>query len=540
MLTTTLHKYQDSAVDQALDRGNLLIAYGMGLGKTVIQLAICEELLGDEDVSLNLLIVPSGLKWQWAQAVAQHTDVTTRQVRMKDQSIVVPTEDLCVVVDGTAKNREVLYRRAREVRPDYVIVGYANVLNDFREIRRLDPDLIALDEATAIAHFDSKTSQQVKKLAGVNYRFAATGTPINNKADELFSIMEFVDVEALGRADLFERAYISRDSYGRVQRYKNLPVLHEIIQPFTARKTRFDPDVAPYLPKDYHREEYVGLSPKARALYKKIAGALAEDLDEMVGDTTFNIAGYYSGEKANGNSQQGKVMSKLMALNMLCIHPDLLLQSAMDFDKWMEAGDVTKPSTGSRFAWELWKNSDLDFEPRSPKIERVLGDISDFLAEDPASKVLVFSFYKGTARLLAKALGEIAVVYNGDMSVADKEAAKMRFKRDPDVRVFLSSDAGGMGVDLPEANYLLNVDLPDSAGKSDQRNNRHVRASSTWDEVFIVNYLVEGSVEELRFERLDFKRRIGSSILDGKFGSDGTLVNDVETLRDFIQSHQVT
>lgn len=534
MLKIDPFPYQDSAIDMGLERGNLLIAYGMGLGKTIIQLGISETLLGDGEVKLNALVVPASLKWQWAQAIAWATDVKTREVRMKDQLITVPTEDYCVVLGGTGDHRDRQYRQIREHRPDYVIMGYKNVLNDWRQVRAMEPDLICLDEATAIKTFSAATTLNIKKW-DAPFRYALTGTPIDNKADELFSIMEWVDPDELGRADLFDKAFVTRDGYGRVKRYKHLDELHLKTKRFCARKTRFDPDVSPFLPKDYHKEIYVGLSVKAKALYKKIASVLAEELEEMVGDTSFSVEAYYGGDKMNGNSQQGSVMSKIMALNMLCDHPGLLEQSALNFDRWMESGKG--PSKGSKYAWELWKNSMLDFSPTSPKFDAVASDTADLLLENDQSKIIIFSFYKEMGRLFQTRFGEQAVIFNGDMSIAEKEAAKMRFKRDADVRVFLSSDAGGMGVDLPEANYLINYDLPDSAGKSDQRNNRHVRAGSKWAEVFIINYLVEDSIEMLRFERLDFKRRVGSAILDGgKTEAGGQITNDVATLRDFLLS----
>jgi SNF2 family DNA or RNA helicase len=129
-----------------------------------------------------------------------------------------------------------------------------------------------------------------------------------------------------------------------------------------------------------------------------------------------------------------------------------------------------------------------------------------------------------------------SVIFDGDMGTVEKEQAKQRFKTDPKVRVFLSSDAGGMGVDLPEANYLINYNHPWSAGKADQRNSRHIRAGSKWDEVWVLNFIVRDSVEDWKYQILDLKRRVGSAILDGGPTARGEIDFDVSSLLEYIMT----
>jgi SNF2 family DNA or RNA helicase len=544
MLTVDPYPYQDKAIDMALDRGNLLIAYGMGLGKTLVQIAIAEELIADDEVTLAAFVVPAALKWQWAQAIVWATDVRTREVVLKPRSkspqrIIVPALHHGVVIDGTPDQRDKQYKYIREVRPDYVILGYENVINDWRQVKRMHPDLIALDEATAIKSFNAERSQKIKQWRS-EYRFALTGTPVDNRADELFSIMEWVDPDALGRAKDFDKAYVRRDGYGRVKAYKNLDVLHKKIQPFVARKTRFDPDVAAFMPKDFHKEFYVEIAGKSKALYKHIANDLIERLQEIVGYGTFDIGAYYSGEgQQGGSAEQGDAMAAFSALAMLIDHPLLLLESAEKFRDWVDESqalpmdDIVKPR-GSKYAWQLLENGHLDWinaKSTSPKFDEVVEEIHNLLDERPENKVIVFSFAKTTLRLLQDALPKgSSVIFDGDMNATEKERAKQQFKSDPKTRVFLSSDAGGMGVDLPEANYLINFNHPWSAGRADQRNSRHIRAGSKWDEVWVLNYIVQDSVEDWKYQILDLKRRVGSAILDGGPSDRGTIEFDVSSL----------
>lgn len=549
MLTVDPYPYQWDAVDMALDRGNLLIAYGMGLGKTLVQMAICEMLLAEDEITQSALVVPSALKWQWAQALAWGTDVQTREIVLKPRSknpqrITIPMAHHAVVIDGLPKKRDEQYAYAREVRADYVILSYENVINDWREVRRMKPDLISLDEATAIKSFNAERSKKIK-LWDAPFRYALTGTPIDNRADELFSIMEWVDPDELGRDDIFDKAFVRRDQYGRVKGYKSLDVLHKKTKTFIARKTRFDPEVAKFMPKDFHKEFYIDTVGQTRKMYKAIKADLIEALELIVGYGTFDIGAYYSGESSNGGSQeQGDAMSRFGALAMLIDHPLLLLESAQKFDDWMDHAkddpEFAGKSTGSKYAWQLLQEGKLDWitpKSTSPKFDTVMTETTNVMDERPENKIIVFSFAKHMLRLLRDALPKgSAVIFDGDMNSVEKEQAKQQFKTDPKVRVFLSSDAGGMGVDLPEANYLINYNHPWSAGKADQRNSRHIRAGSAWDEVWVLNMIVEDSVEDWKFQILDLKRRVGAAILDGGPSNKGAIDFDVSSLLQFLQS----
>lgn len=544
MLRVTPHPYQDEAIDLALDRGNLLIAYGMGLGKTLIQMAISEELLAEDEVTLNAFVVPASLKWQWAQALVWGTDVHSREIRVRGQKIRIPIQSECVVIDGTKEKRDRQYKYIQDHRPEYVILGYENVVNDWRFVKRMKPELIALDEATAIKSFGSERSQMIKDW-WAPYRYALTGTPIDNRPEELFSIMEWVDPDELGRWDLFDKAFIVRDRFGRQRRVKNIDILHKKTRKFMARKTRFDPDVKTYMPKDYERQYYINLTGKAREMYQQIAKELASDLDEIGSIAGFDLAAYYSGMSVGGGSEeQGRAMSKFGALAMLCDHPMLLVESARKFETWLTdtADGSTRKSEGSKYAWELYEEGRLDWvtdKIKVPKFEAALEEILNLTDEDPRTKVILFSFSKAILRYFRdrlKAEGVESVIFDGDMTAGEREAAKMRFKREDQVRVFLSSDAGGMGVDLPEANYLINYNHPWSAGKADQRNSRHIRAGSKWDEVWVLDYIVKGSVEEWKYEVLGLKRKIGSAILDGTPTKDGVIEHDVASLARWLGS----
>jgi SNF2 family DNA or RNA helicase len=488
VLTVDLHGYQESAVDRAVERGSLLIAYEMGLGKTVIALAAIEELLEKGEVETAVIVVPANLKYQWAKSIARLTDVPTRVVTVREdglkQEITVPTEEYCVLIDGDAKKRAGLYAKVKALRPDYVILGYENVVNDWNYVRRIKPECIVLDECTAIKTFRAQRTRKIKRLTAP-YRFGMTGTPVENgKPEELFSIMQWVDDQVLGRFDLFDKTYIVRNRFGGVQNYKNLPVLHAKLadghgpQDAAGRGRAAVPAGGAGVrhPGRPGRQDEEGVPghrgrPARRAAR---AGPTMGDFDLF--------AHYHGGEAANENSQQGKIMSRMQALDMLLNHPDLIVMSGQQYEESQEArsrGAEKKVWPGSKYAYEVWQSGLLDDVTTAPKLDAVAAAVEDILAV-PGNKIIVFSVNPDMLDLIGDRLPENSfVTYTGRMSSAAKAYAAQRFESDEQCRVFLSSHAGAFGTDLYMANYLINYDLAWSAGKQDQINARHNRASSS-------------------------------------------------------------
>ena len=122
------------------------------------------------------------------------------------------------------------------------------------------------------------------------------------------------------------------------------------------------------------------------------------------------------------------------------------------------------------------------------------------------------------------------------MNSKEKEESKVLFQTSKDVRVLVSTDAGGYGVDLPQANLLINYDLPWSSGTAVQRNSRIRRASSTWKSVIIQDFLMEDSIEERQYQMLNQKTAVANAIIDGEgINTKGGVDLTVGSLLNFIQ-----
>jgi SNF2 family DNA or RNA helicase len=546
MLSVDLYPFQDPAVDRGLERGNLLVAYEMGTGKTIIALAIMEELIAREEAHTCIIVVPSSLKWQWAQHLARGVDVKTCVKTLTidgvKQDIIVPVDEDAIVIDGSKPKREKQYEFIRSVhRPDYIILGYENVVNDWNNVRRIKPDAIFLDEITAIKTFKAQRTRKIKRLSAP-YRFGLTGTPVENgKPEELFSIMQWIDPEVLGRFDLFDRTYIVRNTWGGVQRYKNLPVLHAKLAEVMVRKTRRDPEVAKYLPKTQESNLYVDLDKKSRNVYSTLSKELLTELQKPGQVTEFDLTAYYSGQQQqNENSQQGRIMARMQALDMLLDHPDLIVASGMDYEESLEqqeAGVVRANWQGSKYCYEVWQSGLLDDLLHSPKLAVLKEDVQTVLDSHPDNKIIIFTFYRRALDAIDEALSPLAgsVQYHGGMNAAAKAGAVAKFREDPDCRLFICSHAGAFGTDLHMANYLYNYDLAWSAGTQDQINARHSRAASTFESIYVRNLITRGTTEPRKYELIAHKRRVGSAILDNEGADDkGRVINEVGSLTEHL------
>jgi SNF2 family DNA or RNA helicase len=185
----------------------------------------------------------------------------------------------------------------------------------------------------------------------------------------------------------------------------------------------------------------------------------------------------------------------------------------------------------------------LDGVIQGPKLNAAFDLVEEILAASPDNKVVLFSFFKGSLRLLAEAMAQLtkSVMFDGDMSAKEKDRATQMFSTNPDVRLFLSSDAGGYGLDLPMANYLISYDYPWSAGKWDQRRARIVRLSSEFPKVTLLSLAMKGSTEEHQYSVLTAKQRVGKAIVDGRGFSrkTGALDLDLDSLSDFLRNSTV-
>lgn len=502
-----------------LERKRLLVAYEMGLGKTPITIAAVENLLDTGKAECGFVVAQSSLKYQWK-----------RQIENFAAGARV------LVIDGDPKARKAQYRKASKLLFEYVILSFDNVVRDFDMVKEIPIDFMVVDEATWIKSFRSQRSRKVKQLKP-EYRFALTGQPVENRPEELFSIMQWVDPKVLGNFVDFERTFIQRyKATGIVRNYRNLKLLNETMGDAMVRATWDEPEVAAQMPKVVEECEYVEWDGPGQTLYRRIGKELLQVLRDNPGSGAFNLFAHYGvGSDDKGAEARGEIMARITAMSQLCCAPELLLRSANEYEESI-GKDKTK---GSKFAYDLKLKGQLAALKSAPKLDAVAERIVDQLDANENNKVVVFSQYPLVLKMVEAKLGTATkcTFLTGDMSAEARDRSRQQFMEDPYTRVFLSTDAGGYGVDLPNANYLHNIDLPWSAGKMRQRNARIIRLSSEFKNVTLINWLMRGSIEERKYDALQQKQAIASAWVDGKgiSGKHGSFELTLGTLTEFLQ-----
>jgi SNF2 family DNA or RNA helicase len=562
-----------------VDRGLFLLTAGVGTGKSPMTIAAVEELheeFGDD--FCGIVVCAGGLKHQWRDQIAQFTGGT------EDSKGTWTGGAPCIVIDGGPDKRWELYERVLAEKPRWVILGYDQVVDDHNKVIELPQMFVVSDEVTTIKNPAATITQAFRAaFSDAPFRFGLTGTPTENgRPEEMFQLMVWVDDTVLGRVDLFDQTFCKRNRWGKVTEYVNLPLFHEMMSECSVSLDPDDPDVAPYMPTmATPRRVLIELDAETARIYNEVMSpALRDELAEASKKTRggFDLFAHYAGDSGDATAQ-GRIMSKISCMRMLLAHPDQLINSAYE---WLAASEVRerdpeawptvtktrvqvvkgrktsvkikvpKSMPGSAYAAQLLDAGELDALDETPKLDEVVLDITEVLAgecwccrdtvEHPelTNKVVVFSYHKLVLRILEKRFGAVSVRYDGDMTLKKRNEHKKRFQRDPDTRLFLTSDAGGYGVDLPQANHLFNLDKPFTAGRVTQRNARVRRANLDFhDAVHVRDYLIDGSIEIFYADVTDAKQRVAQAMRTGRGTVKGGIKMSADSLRMFLTEHKV-
>ena len=441
LLKVPLYPYQMRGALFAAFRGRSILGDDMGLGKTVQTLAAAELLARERGIERVLVVAPASVKYQWETEIQKYTD---RPVQ---------------VIEGTTAERRALYRQPTF----YRLVNYESAVKDLDELNAWQPDLIVLDEAQRIKNWESKTSRAVKRLRS-RYAVVLTGTPLENKLEELYSIVQFVDDRRLGPAFQFLHDHRVVDGEGRVVGYRNLDKIRERLEPILLRRTRAD--VLSQLPARTETTVYVEMAEAQRGPYAEQQHTLARLL----------------GKKYLTEVDRKRILSCVANLRMLC--------------------DST---------YLVDKQTDV-----SPKLEEFDELLRELLGSGP-HKVVVFSQWEQMLRKAAEVVGRQGVAYTllcGKVPGKERRALLERFRDDPDCRVFLSTDAGGTGLNLQAADTVINLEVPWNPAVLEQRIAR-VHRMGQHRPVQVYNLVTRDSIEERVLRALATKRSLFDGVFEG-------------------------
>ena len=383
-----LYNYQRVGASFLYKIGNGLLGDPPGLGKTLMAIAVVEK-TGAKKV---LIFTPSAVKWQFANEIERFLAGTK-----------------VVVIDGPADKRQKQW--TSEAR--FYIANYELLLRDLQMIDVREWDLIIADEATKISNPFAKQSKAIKKLRAKK-KIAMTGTPISNRANDLFNILDFLNPGCMGNYFSFIEHYCVKNQWGGIWGYKNMDELKTKLKRYMIRRTR--EEVLPELPEKMEVEVPFELSKEERTLY-----------DQIRKEILFEVSKKDISKLENPMTIQNTLV-KLMRLQQLTNSMELL-------------GDNNK----------------------STKIEV----LKELIAERD-DKVIVYTKFSQFADILERELAEYKPLkITGE--VKDRQKIVDRFNLLEDNRVLIITDAASYGLNLQfKCSTIICMDLPFSLAKLEQ------------------------------------------------------------------------
>jgi superfamily II DNA or RNA helicase len=484
-LCEPLLDFQAKAVAVAVERSGVGMYLETGLGKTPLGVAIGHELRTNRrQVTRNVCVVPSTVRGQWEDEIVRFTGA--------DATVVV--------VRGDAKRRHAAYEAAADA--DWLVVHYDVIAKDEKFLRPLVTGaLLVLDEVHRVKSPTSKRTKTAHRLGRLAARrVGLTATPIESSPDEWFWVLEFLSPGALGNFDEFGNRYMFPNRWG-FEGARNLPELRARSKPHFLRFTK--KAVAPHLPP--LRVEHLPIDPDGvHAAALRLAHQIAKDeiaaMHQRGAKTVFD-GGLLDGDDwADAQAQAG--MTAVSMLRALCASPRLVLESESPSAQALVAAGVVPDVDG----------------PKVDTLRLMVGDL-----QAAGERVVIFTYSSRLAKLIAErftADGIRWVLYTGDTSDKDREAARRRFNDpDDDVCAFIATDAAAEGLNLGRCcSTLINVDPPWTPTRLEQRSNRIHRVDGTAESYLVVNMSLRGTLEDGILRMIESKAQIADVLFGERRG----------------------
>lgn len=441
--------YQREGMLHLAFKERALLADEMGLGKTIQAIAACALLHRLGRAKRVLVVAPASLKAEWEEQIKRFTPLSS------------------LLVYGHHLTRKQIYRQCTEGpdQPFFILTNYEQAIPDLDDLNNvLKPDVVILDEAQRIKNWNTKTSRRIKQLRS-RFAFILTGTPIENRIDELRSLVDYLDPSVLGPLFRFNREFHMLDDRGRSIGVQKLDVLHERVKPLLLRRRKAD--VATELPARTDHNRFFKLTPKQRTAYG------THELE-------VSILAQIAEKRPLSQQQKDRLQRELSMMRMIC-----------------DTNYILDPK-----------------DRECPKLAEIARILEDAAAE--GAKVILFSEWERMLELVrdhctAKRIG--FAWHTGSVPQQKRRADINRFKQDPDCVVFLTTDAGATGLNLQVASIVVNCDLPWNPARLEQRIARAWRKFQT-QAVTVINLISENTIESRMLETLATKRSIAESVLD--------------------------
>jgi SNF2 family DNA or RNA helicase len=459
------------------------LADDMGLGKTIQAIALLlreKETLGSLPAP-TLLICPTSVVTNWEREIQRFAPSLKAFVHR-----------------GAVRLRGEEFIRVAQSN-DIVLTSYPLARLDAETMQAVNWLWVILDEAQNIKNPEAKQTQAIRKFPA-QFRLALTGTPVENRLSELWSIMHFLNPGYLGARTKFRSEFAIP-----IERYHNeeaIQRLRQLTTPFILRRVKTDPRVIQDLPDKVETKVYCTLSEEQATLYEAVVQDVMKQIEEK--DRT---------EASVGIERRGLVLSMLMQLKQICNHPVQYLHQA---------------STGSE--------AGAAFAGRSGKLERLAELLEEILAE--GDRALLFTQFAEMGKLLAgyipQALGAAVQFLHGGTAARVRDQMVKRFQEDehaPPIFI-LSLKAGGTGLNLTRANHVFHFDRWWNPAVEDQATDRAFRIGQKRN-VQVHKFVTTGTLEEMIDDMIESKKGLAQAVV----GSGEQWLTELDTakLRELVQ-----
>ncbi|WP_144511983.1 DEAD/DEAH box helicase [Bacillus sp. FJAT-22090] len=432
-LLTTLRPYQQLGLEWLVFMRNeqfgACLADDMGLGKTVQLISYLLHVHENEERQTpSLIICPTSVLGNWQKELAKFAP-----------SLKVQTHY------GSARTKEI------DLTADVVITTFGTAMQDVESLEEIVWSSITLDEAQNIKNMHTKQSRAIRKLSGAHH-IALTGTPVENRLSELWSIFDFIHKGYLGSFRKFQENYIAP-----IERDNSDTIKHKLrikIQPFLLRRTKQDPELLLNLPEKLEQREYCALTTEQAALYESLIQETVSKLDTLT-----------------GFEKKGLILKMLSKLKQLCNHPALYLKEPFD-----DAEEMLE---------------------RSEKLAQIVTLAGEIAAR--GEQCLIFTQYIGMGHLLQHCLTELydvdAPFLTGSMPKNQRDHLVEAFQAKEFPVFLLSLKAGGTGLNLTAASHVLHADRWWNPAVENQATDRAYRIGQT-NFVHVHKFITIGTIEE--------------------------------------------
>lgn len=456
LLSVPLYQYQREGVRFAFKAGKSIIADEMGLGKTIQAIAAAELLRHEGLIGSVLVVCPTSLKYQWKREIEKFTGGKAN-VR---------------VIEGDHLKR----RQQYESTETYKIISYNSLCNDIKILGGITTEMLVMDEVQRLKNWKTQVSMACRRIES-QYAVVLSGTPLENKLDELFSIVEFVDQYALSPYYKFRDDHIVTEETGYIIGYKNLNDISRKLSNVLIRRKK--KDVRLQMPKRTDSTIFVAMTKEQKDIHDDFKNILARILNKW--------------RKYHFLSEQERqrLLLTLCKMRMVC-DSTYILDEKTRFDT---------------------------------KIDELVQILNSILSSHN-EKVVVFSQWERMTRLVAKELEKMGVGYcnlNGGVPSEKRGEMVNEFADNPSVRVFVSTDAGSTGLNLQAASTIINLDLPWNPAVLEQRIARIYRIGQQ-SNIQVINLVSPSSIEEEMIAKLRFKSSMFAGALDE--GDDTVFITD--------------